>query len=653
MIKGPRHRREKSASISCWLACSLAMSLCSSVTLPLARAAATRDITVGPAPVVQGKILYGNSWAAVIGVNRYQHPAIKSLEAAVGDAQRMREALLRLGFPAQQIFTLTEGQATKTAIENLLADRLRRLAQPEDRAVVFFAGHGTTEKIRGDVEEGYLLPVDADPENLFATAISMTALKQIATRQRAKHVLFAVDACYSGYAIYKTRGITNPALVEELTRKPAIQIITAGRAGDLAQEREGQGIFTRVLIAGLEGQADQRGWGWVSLNQLGEYVQARVFAESDKRQLPQYGNLEGEGQFVFVLPVPEPPQPDPKARLEEERRKLEEEKRRVEAERKALEEQRRQREEQDRLAQERTRLEEGRKRLEEERQKAQQALVQPIPPSAPAPLKPPEEVYKDALDHYVKSNYDLAIAAFKAYIQDYPKTSLIPNAQYWLGDSYFSKKNYREAVEAFEVVIRNFPDHSKIPTALFKQGEAYLQTGNTKAAATVFCELMTKHPKTREAQLTRERNIRCGESDTSSQPSPQAATPLPPKEAHARPDPSRSGVEMLGAGSALGSRTGGGTALSSYLALVDWKIQQNWIPLTWSKQETVIVVRFRVLRSGSVRDLELETVSGNAELGASALRAVRQSLPLPPFPNLLTEPSLDLRYRFVVSPGGD
>jgi hypothetical protein len=61
-------------------------------------------------------------------------------------------------------------------------------------------------------------------------------------------------------------------------------------------------LFTRVLIAGLEGQADQRGWGWVSLNQLGDYVQARVFSESDRRQLLQYGNLEGEGQFVFVLP---------------------------------------------------------------------------------------------------------------------------------------------------------------------------------------------------------------------------------------------------------------------------------------------------------------------------------------------------------------
>ena len=67
--------------------------------------------------------------------------------------------------------------------------------------------------------------------------------------------------------------------------------------------------------------------------------------------------------------------------------------------------------------------------------------------------------------------------------------------------------------------------------------------------------------------------------------------------------------------------------------------------------ETVVVVRFRVFRSGQVRDLELEAGSGNASLDASALRAIRQSLPLPPFPNLLPEPSLDLRFRFVMERG--
>ncbi len=111
-----------------------------------------------------------------------------------------------------------------------------------------------------------------------------------------------------------------------------------------------------------------------------------------------------------------------------------------------------------------------------------------------------------------------------------------------------------------------------------------------------------------------------------------------------------SGVEVAGTGA--GSGAGGGSVLASYLTLVDWKIQQNWVPMGASVgPETVVVVRFRVFRSGQVRDVALESTSGNASLDASALRAIRQSLPLPPFPNLLTDPSLDLRYRFVMERG--
>jgi TonB family protein len=109
-----------------------------------------------------------------------------------------------------------------------------------------------------------------------------------------------------------------------------------------------------------------------------------------------------------------------------------------------------------------------------------------------------------------------------------------------------------------------------------------------------------------------------------------------------------SGVEVAGAEAGAGS----GSSLAYYLTLVDRKIQDNWVPVgAAGAPETVVIVRFRVLRSGQVRDVELETTSGNPSLDASALRAIRQSMPLPPFPNLLTEPSLDLRYRFVVERG--
>jgi TonB family protein len=110
-----------------------------------------------------------------------------------------------------------------------------------------------------------------------------------------------------------------------------------------------------------------------------------------------------------------------------------------------------------------------------------------------------------------------------------------------------------------------------------------------------------------------------------------------------------SGVELAGGEK---GEAGGGSALGYYLGLVDYKISTNWVPVGASGgRDTIAVIRFRVLRSGAVRDVELETSSGDASMDASAVRAVRQSLPLPPFPNLLTEPYLDLRYRFVMERG--
>jgi tol-pal system protein YbgF len=122
---------------------------------------------------------------------------------------------------------------------------------------------------------------------------------------------------------------------------------------------------------------------------------------------------------------------------------------------------------------------------------------------------PPEELYKTALSDYTKGDYDLAIEGFRTYIRAYPRTSLVANAQYWLGESYYSQKNYAQAIEEFNIVIRDYPDNPKVPSALFKQGDAYVQVGDTKQGTAVLCELIAKHAKTREARLAKERNLRC------------------------------------------------------------------------------------------------------------------------------------------------
>lgn len=132
----------------------------------------------------------------------------------------------------------------------------------------------------------------------------------------------------------------------------------------------------------------------------------------------------------------------------------------------------------------------------------------PQAPGASVPDKPvmqgslpsPEEVYTKALNDYHKGNYDLAISGFKSYLTFYPKTSLVPNSQYWLGESYYGQRKYREAIREFDKLIKEYPDSAKVPAAMLKQGYAYLELNEKAQGKRVLQELKTKFPNSGDAR---------------------------------------------------------------------------------------------------------------------------------------------------------
>jgi uncharacterized caspase-like protein len=242
---------------------------------------------------------------------------------------------------------------------------------PEDRLLVYFAGHGETVPVRGG-EEGYFLPVDAEREALPASAVPMEDVRRIGRRVKPKHVLFLLDACFSGFSV--TRDVvptaTTDAYLASAVREPVVQVVTAGRKGERAIEEGGHGLFTRRLLDGLRGLADAEGRGIITAAQLAAWLEPRVVRDSDGRMHPQYSKLDGEGQFVFVRPGAQLAAPPRLPGESEAQRRRAEERAQLEAERRQIEEERR------RLAEERARQEEQQKKLAEERRGAEQLLEQ-------------------------------------------------------------------------------------------------------------------------------------------------------------------------------------------------------------------------------------------------------------------------------------
>ncbi|MDE2180592.1 MAG: tol-pal system protein YbgF [candidate division NC10 bacterium] len=129
-----------------------------------------------------------------------------------------------------------------------------------------------------------------------------------------------------------------------------------------------------------------------------------------------------------------------------------------------------------------------------------------VPPTKPAArMESADELYRNALNDYAKGNYELAISSFRSQIELYPNSSLLPNARYWLGESYYSQKNYDQAIKELALLVKQYPDHPKVASAMLKQGFAYLEMGDKPKARTVLDNLLKQFPKSQEARWAKER----------------------------------------------------------------------------------------------------------------------------------------------------
>jgi Caspase domain len=244
-----------------------------------------------PPPVEPGR------WAVVIGVGNYENPEIPRLRYAVPDAEAMYQILIGpAGFKKEHVLLLTDKTEKRPTLQNIkkaLGTFLARSARKGDTVFIFFAGHGAPEvDPRGIESDGlakYLIPMDADPDDLFSTALAMDDIHTIFARIESERVVVFLDTCYSGaaggrtFASKKTRaGDVDELFLERLTRARGRAIITASRPTEVSIELAelGHGLFTYYLVQGFKGSADLNRDGIVSLQELYEYVEQQVTQKS-------------------------------------------------------------------------------------------------------------------------------------------------------------------------------------------------------------------------------------------------------------------------------------------------------------------------------------------------------------------------------------
>lgn len=241
---------------------------------------------VTPMEILQGQPA-SSAYALIVGIGRYQDPAIRPLEYTHADAEAFFRLLTdprRCGIPEENIKLLLDEHATLFNIKHAISGWLYQHAAPESSVIVFFAGHGGVESDRtGSEPDGlakYLLPWDTRLNNLFASGLSNSEFHLLLKTIKAQRLVIFMDACYSGGVAEKggrDLGIVgNP--YKHLAEGQGRLVIAASKPNQRSWEDEtiGHGIFTHHLIEALSGKADADGDGYVSIMEVYKYLERNV-----------------------------------------------------------------------------------------------------------------------------------------------------------------------------------------------------------------------------------------------------------------------------------------------------------------------------------------------------------------------------------------
>src|SRR5664280_1614983 len=118
------------------------------------------------------------------------------------------------------------------------------------------------------------------------------------------------------------------------------------------------------------------------------------------------------------------------------------------------------------------------------------AQLATLPPSAT-----PKDEYDMAYGYVLHKDYALAEQAFRDFLRKYPDEKLVPDAQYWLGESLFQRQRYRDAAESFLAVSTKFEHAGKAPDSLLRLGQSLAALNQKEAACATLAEVGRKFPR--------------------------------------------------------------------------------------------------------------------------------------------------------------
>jgi tol-pal system protein YbgF len=120
------------------------------------------------------------------------------------------------------------------------------------------------------------------------------------------------------------------------------------------------------------------------------------------------------------------------------------------------------------------------------------------------PPNPTNEAYRRALQSYRNGQPDQAIQQMREYLRNNPKSDLSDNAQFWIGEAYYSKGDYNRSIIELNEVLLKYPQGEQVPGALLALATSFQKSGDPIDAKLILQKLISDHPKSEEAEIGRQ-----------------------------------------------------------------------------------------------------------------------------------------------------
>ncbi|MEN9890250.1 MAG: hypothetical protein RLY78_545 [Pseudomonadota bacterium] len=243
-------------------------------------------------------------YVLAIGVGQFRSADVPALNLPAKDATDFTAAMKRQEgrlYRSVETRLLTDAQGTREAIAKGM-EWLQREVTQHDVGMLFVAGHGMN-----DPQAGYVfITHDFDFAKVGASAISHKQFKS-ATENLAGKALFFIDTCHSANVLGAGKKPQQPdvsAVINDLASDDAGVVVfsaSTGRQQALENPAWGNGAFTKSLVEGLSGKADEARTGRITFRMLDYYITDRVKQLTQGRQSAVTVAPQGVPDFALAI----------------------------------------------------------------------------------------------------------------------------------------------------------------------------------------------------------------------------------------------------------------------------------------------------------------------------------------------------------------